>query len=346
MAERAMQRNNQSPMGMGQPGRRGGRQQMQQTILRPEDQEMFGQGQPPNVYPEPPQWRERNVVPEEEGRGPGPQALPERQPMPHWSPYTSQIGGGTGGASGGRPVFDPSRNGGVNPGGVPRLNPQTGQYEVPPQPQTPYQQAGQPGLYDAFQQSVQNGYTDIQGTDPWQTGQFMNQLSGFNTNGWGTGERGTGTLKNKFGQVASNYDVTQPGALAKLIQDPRIQEMTGGKATIVQHENQDLFDPDGDGPMAPIDVIQAATAGGAGQAWAWQPTDAGGGGLTGGPGGPAMQAYMQGMPQIQNQQYGQPQMLDGSPQVGDQNSAMQFLQWLMQQQRQGQMPQYSTQRGI
>lgn len=399
MAERAIQRNNQSPMGYGQPGRgRTPRPELAQMLLRPEDQQMFGQGQPPNVYPDQPQWRERDIAREEQGRGPQPQVLPDRQPMDHWSPYSTQYPGVPGGQSGGQYQLALSRNGGVNPGGVLRLDPRTGQYDVFPQggvdqmppgqmpqglatrswghtgakatfnnqPQglpkggynfggdsTGYQSPdmNQPqgqdysALQQAVAQSMQNGYTDISGMrDVFKPGQFMGQLSGFNTGAWGSGERGSDTLKNMMGTIFSNHDVSQQGALRNAL--PDIQKALP-QATIVQQQNEDLLDPDGpDGPMAPVDVIQSAVAGGSGQAWAWQPTDAGGGGMTSGPQGPAAQAYMSGMPQMTNQQYGQPQMLDGAPQVGDQNSAMQFLQWLMQQQQQGQMPQYSTQRGF
>ena len=144
-------------------------------------------------------------------------------------------------------------------------------------------------------------------------------------------------MKNKFGQVASRYDVTQPGALQNLLNDPQIKEMMPG-ATIVQHANMDMLDPDGDGPMAPVDVIRSAVAGGSGAAWQW---GAGGDGQAAqGPQGPSASAYQMG---LQPPQQGVPQGgqvgPEGAPEVGDQNSAMQFLQWLMQQQQQGQIGQ-------
>ena len=43
------------------------------------------------------------------------------------------------------------------------------------------------GLHEAFQQSSANGFTDIQGTDRWKTGDFMGQLEGFNTKGGAVG---------------------------------------------------------------------------------------------------------------------------------------------------------------
>ena len=157
----------------------------------------------------------------------------------------------------------------------------------------------------------------------------MGQLQGFNTNGWGSGERGTGTLKNRFGQIASRYDVTQPGALKQLMQDPQFMELTGGKATMIDHPNQDQIDFDGpDGPMAPVDVIGAATAGGAGQNWWWGPQDE----VGSGPQAPANQMYNQAL-QMPQQMPG----LEGFDPQQQQGQAMQFLQWLMQQQQQGNM---------
>lgn len=197
-------------------------------------------------------------------------------------------------------------------------------------PQMPEQASG---LHEAYKQSIANGYTDIQDTNPWQTGPHMGQLQGFNTQGWGSGERGSGTLKNRFGQIASRYDVTQPGALQTLMQDPQFQEMTGGQATIVPHPKQDLIDFDGpDGPMAPIDVIGNATEGGAGQNWWWGPTDEQGGG----PQAPANQVYNQAltMPGMDQMPQGG---LEGFDPQQQQGQAMQFLQWLLSQQQQGNM---------
>ena len=193
--------------------------------------------------------------------------------------------------------------------------------------------------YAALQAAAQRsmaGFTDIQGMrDYFKPGQFMGQLEGFNTQGWGSGERGSDTMKNMFGTIASNFDVSQPGALRRAL--PEFQKAFPN-ATIVPHANEDLLDPDGpDGPMEPVDVIRAATAGGQGAGWQWSPV--GGSQAPTGPQGPSTAVYnnamsnsmTQGMPQSQNAQ-------GGMPEVQDENSAMQFLEWLMQQQQGGMMP--------
>lgn len=205
------------------------------------------------------------------------------------------------------------------------------QYQNPQGPLPGPQLGGD--LAAATRQSIQNNYTDIAGMrDVFKPGDFMGQLEGFNTNSWGTGERGSDTLKNMFGTIASNYDVTQPGALRRAL--PDILKALP-EATIVEHANEDLLDPDGPGPMQPVDVIRSAGPGGAGAAWQWGPV--GGGQAPQGPQGPSSmmynQAMTQGLPQAQN--VGP----DGVPQVQDENSAMQFLQWLMQQQQQGMLGQ-------
>lgn len=296
MAQKALQKNNGSPKGYGQPARpQGRRRAMDDILLRDEERQLYGEPEPP------PQEQDA-------GRGQPPQVYPPPPPM-----RSQPVGPAT-------RITDPRATDTHTGLGL-------------PQGQQPQQTPGVPqGLAQAFQQSVQNNFGDIQDTNPWQTGQFIHQLSGFNTGGWGSGERGTGTLKNRFGQVASNYDVSKPGALQQLLQDPRIREMLPN-ASIVEHPNQDLFDPDGpQGPLEPVDVIQSATAGGAGAAWAWQPTG-------GGPGGPGAQAYMAGLPPMfggagdvmQSQPVGGPEQM---PQVNDEQTAMEFLNWLMSQQQQ------------
>lgn len=194
-----------------------------------------------------------------------------------------------------------------------------------------------PGQYGALQAAAQQsmqGFTDIQGMrDVFKPGQFMGQLEGFNTNAWGSGERGSDTLKNMFGTIASNHDVTQPGALQRALVD--IQKALPN-ATIVSHANEDLLDPDGpNGPLQPVDVIRGATAGGAGAAWQWGPLDQMGAPKPGmnGPQGPSNQMYNNAITQM-TPQAGQPGGL--APQVQDENSAMDFLNWLMQQQQQQQ----------
>ena len=124
---------------------------------------------------------------------------------------------------------------------------------------------------DAARAAAANNYTDIEGTDPLKTGGYLGNLEGFNTQGWGTGERGSGTHKNKFGQIASRYDPTQAGATKALMADPDFQAYFPD-AKLVEHPNGDLIDF-GDGK--PVDVLRGARAGGAGEAWQWG-VDAGG----------------------------------------------------------------------
>lgn len=126
---------------------------------------------------------------------------------------------------------------------------------------------------------AQYGTGNIEGAQGMSTGGYMGQLEGFNTGQWGTDERGTNSIKNTFGKIASRYDVTQPGATKALMQDPDFQRFFPG-AKLVEHPNGDLIDF-GDGK--PVDVIRAARAGGAGEAWQWgadagAPAGAGGGG--------------------------------------------------------------------
>ncbi len=102
----------------------------------------------------------------------------------------------------------------------------------------------------------------------------VGRLEGFNTAGWGSGERGTNSLKNTFGQMASNFDSDQgvDGLMGNeqfRAAFPNATKVGGGKG--------DLIDFDGPGPEPPVDVIRGAGA--AGSAWAWQPGgDQGGGG--------------------------------------------------------------------
>lgn len=364
MAKRAIQRNNQSPMGYGQPTKARGERGMDQggdpngdmaaRLLRPEDQEMFGQGQPPNIYPDQPQWQPPQGFNANRPAGAAPLGDIRNQFMNdprHQGMNPGQRGQAFDGLLGLGVSGDRSQ--GQPPQGVPqtwqggpnRTQPvgagqQFPSYQGQQQPQmqqdNPYAQ-----LQQATQQSIQGGYTDIAGMrDVFKPGQFQNQLAGFNTNGWGSGERGSDTLKNMMGTIFSNYDVTQPGALRSAMGD--IHKALPN-ATIVEHANEDLLDPDGpNGPLDPVDVIQSAVPGGSGAAWAWQPQNQKGAGM-GGPQGPSQQAYMSVMQQGQPQYGGN---VGGAPEVGDQNSAMQFLQWLMQQQQQGQMPQYDTNRGF
>lgn len=321
-----LQANNLSPRGQGQPKKKKKKPVDARVVMQPYQEEQVDSRY--NRFNQPGQQQGTAGVPDyyKQAYGSaGPALNPQVEKMRHMlsdpgGRQYNQVQGPNGESpnqQGGSMVAQwMKRNGGINPipGGV--IHP------IPEQ---------QGGLHDAFKQSVANNYTDIQDTNPWQTGQYMGQLQGFNTQGWGSGERGSGTLKNRFGQIASRYDVTQPGALQQLMQDPQFQEMTGGMATIVEHPNQDLIDFDGPGPMAPVDVIGNATAGGAGQNWWWGPTDEQGSG----PQAPANQIYNQA---LQMPPGGMPQGgLEGFDPQQQQGQAMQFLQWLMQQQQQGNM---------
>jgi len=137
------------------------------------------------------------------------------------------------------------------------------------------------------------GYKDIGNTDALKTGNYTDKLTGFNTGGWGTGERGSGTLKNKFGQIASRFDPSQPGAAKAMMADEDFRAYWPD-ATIVEHPNQDLIDFDGPGGDDPVDVIKGAMSGGAGEAWAWQPTGGAGGGAGASAGGQSANGLMNG----------------------------------------------------
>lgn len=87
------------------------------------------------------------------------------------------------------------------------------------------------------------------------------------------GERGADTIKNSFGKIASRYDPTQAGASKAVMADPDFQRLFP-EARLVEHPNGDMIDF-GDGK--PVDVLRAARAGGAGEAWQWGADDGGGG---------------------------------------------------------------------
>lgn len=122
------------------------------------------------------------------------------------------------------------------------------------------------------------------------------RLEGFNTNDWGKPDvRGNHTIKNTFGKIASRYDPTQPGAAKAVMADPDFQRFFP-EAKLVEHPNGDLIDF-GDGK--PVDVLRAAVAGGAGEAWQWGADDGtgggGGGGDMGGGGGLDMNRLIAGI---------------------------------------------------
>lgn len=127
---------------------------------------------------------------------------------------------------------------------------------------------------------AQYGDGNIEGAQGMRTGDYMGQLEGFNTGAWGSDERGSNSIKNTFGKIASRYDVSQPGAVRQLMQDPDFQNFFPG-AKLVEHPNADLIDfGDGNGP---VDVIRGAVAGGSGAGWQWGANPIGGGPSQGAP---------------------------------------------------------------
>lgn len=139
------------------------------------------------------------------------------------------------------------------------------------------QSGGGSSLADNARRAAANNYTDIEGAGTLKPGAFMGGLEGFNTNAWGTGERGTNTHKNTFGKIASRYNPKQGGSTRALMADPDFSALFPD-ATLVDHPNEDLIDFDGAGPEPPVDVKRAATAGGAGEGWQWAPQNEGGDG--------------------------------------------------------------------
>lgn len=299
MAERTLQRNNGSPRGMGQPNRRPNiKTDVADIIMRPEDREIFGSSANPAPY-------------KVDGPPPG------------------QVS-----------VNDNLAKGGVNPEGFP-------EDPTKKQPTSIYagatggatQPGARPGLAtgDASRGAMaQYGTGNIAGVGGIQTGQFMHQLEGFNTQGWGTGERGTESIKNAVGRMMSQIDVTQPGARDRLMALPEFKQLFP-MAKAVNHANADQIDfGDGNGP---VDVIRAAVAGGSGAAWQWGANSAGApqaGGPQGGPQGSGTQIY-NGAPVFQrspNQLTPVPSPMDATGQNPYQtNNAEDFLQWLLMQQQ-------------
>jgi hypothetical protein len=177
------------------------------------------------------------------------------------------------------------------------------------------------------------GDADIPGAEQIQPGQFVDQLRGFNTNAWGSGERGSNTIKNSFGKIASRYEA-KPSSLPQLFADPEFQELFPN-ASIVEGGAWDKIDL-GDGTE--IDVLQGADPNSdSSQGWQWgvgggPATDSGQPagpqqGAVGGPGGDELSAMLQAALQGGGGQFG-----DGSVNIqqllealGLQNQAQPFL---------------------
>jgi hypothetical protein len=98
------------------------------------------------------------------------------------------------------------------------------------------------------------------------------RLTGFNTGGWGSGERGTESSKNTFGMIASRVDPRSGGALDSIMGDADFKSFYPN----AQKVGFDKIDFDGPGGDPPVDVLRNATQAGGGDAWAYQ-VDGGGG---------------------------------------------------------------------
>lgn len=297
MAERALQRNNGSPRGYGQPRRRG------------VDPSVIMDDQANQVYGE-----RSEGVNDQSGQDQIAYAHGKPQVMRGYEPVESSTGSGRfGRGAAGFDAFGQSPEAQRAYGNAPQdsrtadvRNQLTGQATANPQ--------YQPGM-TAMQMY---GTGDIEAAKGIQRGQ-VGALEGFNTQGWETGERGSSSIKNTFGKIASRYDHSQPGALRAVVADPEFQ-MHFPMARIVEHPNGDLIDF-GDG--MPVDVLRGAVAGGAGQAWVWQPSNGASPSSPGMP-GPAAQAYAAPFPQ-----QGQPGPAGAAPEVFDESTAQQLLQYLM-----------------
>jgi hypothetical protein len=97
------------------------------------------------------------------------------------------------------------------------------------------------------------------------------RLTGFNTAGWGSGERGTESSKNTFGMIASRYDMSAEG-LQQLMADPDFKAFFPA-AKLVGVDKIDF----GDGRANDV-IRNFDPATGRGDAWAYQLDTPGGGG--------------------------------------------------------------------
>lgn len=356
MARSEIQQNNGGPRGYGQREK----SHMRQMLMRPEDEEVFGnmqtEGQEaaPNVYPAQPSFARpspRNGLKlEDEGVSLGATA-----PMQH--PRGAVQNRALNPSQGAAPTFGEGREGmnrgfsastqggqpnraASQPGLMERVQVDRGANGEVTMDQVPASEGWQQRLNQSTQQPngfamgdpnrgalAQYGTGNIPGAGNVQTGNFMGQLEGFNTGGWGTGDRGTESIKNTVGRFMGNVDVTQPGAVQQLLAQPGFLDIFP-MAQVVQHPNGDLIDfGDGNGP---VDVIRGAVAGGSGAAWQW---GAGGGQAPSGPGGPSAMAYQSGLPPMEQEFMNQVDPTSFTGGGMDQGATMEFLNWLMQQQQ-------------
>lgn len=129
---------------------------------------------------------------------------------------------------------------------------------------------------------AQYGTGDIEAAKGLKMGDYASQLEGFSgVSRRAAGERGGNTIKNSAGDIFSRYDVTQPGAVDRVMADQDFRSLHPN-AVKVDHPNGDLIDFDGPGPDRPVDVIRGAKPGGSGEAWQWGADDGTGGGGGGG----------------------------------------------------------------
>lgn len=89
------------------------------------------------------------------------------------------------------------------------------------------------------------------------------RLGGFDTSQWGTGARGSESLKNTFGRIASNVDPGQENALSALMSLENFKKFFPN-ARQVGNDKIDF------GDERPVDVLVGAQASGGGKNWAWQ----------------------------------------------------------------------------
>jgi len=107
--------------------------------------------------------------------------------------------------------------------------------------------------------------SDLQIGDP-------SRLTGFNTNAWGSGERGTESMKNTFGMIASRYGA-KPSSMAQLVQDPDFQTFFPNAKLVPGGAGDKIDFGDGQGP---VDVLKSADPNAdTADAWAWQVGDGG-----------------------------------------------------------------------
>lgn len=101
------------------------------------------------------------------------------------------------------------------------------------------------------------------------------RLTGFNTQGWGSGGRGTESEKNAVGMILSRIDPSQGNAIDAFLSQPEVQQFWPDAVKV----GFDKVDLDGAGPRQPVDLLRNASAStGGGDAWQYLVPGSGGGG--------------------------------------------------------------------